>query len=472
MIQMGEQKVMLRTAVTKLYLRLNDFRDRTYSHWRLICLFVPLFASRLLTMTMNIIDAMMVSGVHSGAMSGVSLTSNLQIVFSTIIYAFSIAASIMATQRVGRQDHQGALRIIKQSYVVCYLIALPVGAIFFFFAPQLIELLFGAVDDPLIMEAAIISARYDAISLLLIPLLHSTPIVFTCQGKTKVTLVMNIVANVTNVAGNYLLINVFSLGVDGAKIATLFAHFVNFFVTFAFAHSKSNPMRLTLTPFRDFLPDKTSFKRFFALGLPTGFENNLSDLAKILVTALVTQCGAMAVNANAVAHQLTSLYVMGGCGVGSTLSIVAGHCKGAGKPEEVKYYTRLLILCSMAWQAIFAFFIIVFREPILAGYHVEGETAKLVWELTLPYLILGIPLWTMSYTPPNAFRACGDVRFPMVLAVSTLWICRVGVAYLIFYTLGLGIWSIWAASYVDWLARSICNLIHFKRGRWLEKKAL
>lgn len=463
---------MIRGLFTKIYLYLNNYHHRTYSNWRLLCLFIPLFASRLLTMTINIVDSMMVSGVHSGAMSGVSLTTSISTMFSTLIHAFTVASTIQATQRIGRRDYKGAIMVIKKSYTTSYLVALPVAAVFFFFSPQLIHLLFGAVEDPLIMDAAVLSAKYEAISLLLSPMVNCTVQIFTCQGKTKVTLLMNIIANLTNVAGNYLLINVFSLGVAGAKIATIFSHLVLIFGTLLFACSLKNPLCLRGGSWRDYLPTKDSIKKTFSLGLPTGFENNLSDLAKLLVTSLVALCGAVAVNANTVAHQLTSLYVMGGCAVGSTLSIVSGHCKGAGKHDEVKYYTRFLIVCSMAWQAIFAFFILVFWQPILSGYHVEGETAQLVWELTVPYLLLGIPFWTMSYTPPNAFRACGDVRFPMVLSVSTLWICRVGIAYLIFYAFGLGIWSTWLASYADWMVRSICNFIHFKRGRWLNKELL
>ena len=423
-------------------------------------------------MLISIVDAMMVSGVNSGAMSGVSLTTNITAVFSMFLTGIVTASSILATQRIGKGDYLGAVKEIKKSILISYMIALPLCFVLMFFSPQLILLFFGAVEDPLILEAAMISARYDAVYYLLYPFLICITQVFTCQGKTKVTLVMNVIANLVNVLGNYVMINVVGMGVAGAKMATIFSGVVNIAGTLAFACHKNNPLRFSFDSLRDFLPDWQSVKRVLSLGLPTGFENNLSNFAKLLVTALIAQCGALAVNANSVAHNLTSLFVIGGCAVDGTMSIVVGHCKGAGHEDEVKYFTKYFIFASMAFQAVFAFVILLFLDPLVSGYNATGETAQLAKELTVPYLLVGIPLWTMSYTPPNAMRACGDVKFPMVLAVSTLWICRVGLAYLFYYFISPTIWSIWAASYVDWLVRSIFNFIHLKRGRWLKKKVI
>ena len=48
----------------------------------------------------------------------------------------------------------------------------------------------------------------------------------------------------------------------------------------------------------------------------------------------------------------------------------------------------------------------------------------------------------------------------------------VGFCYLWVLKMGGGLLSIWMGMYLDWAFRSICFMVRFVRGKWLEQKVI
>ena len=54
----------------------------------------------------------------------------------------------------------------------------------------------------------------------------------------------------------------------------------------------------------------------------------------------------------------------------------------------------------------------------------------------------------------------------------SMWVFRVGFCYLWVLKMGGGLLSIWMGMYLDWAFRSICFMVRFVRGKWLEQKVI
>ena len=460
---------MIKDLATRIYRRLDDYGDRTYSKWKIITLLIPLLGERILIRLVGFADSIMVSVVSESAVSAMAMATQFLTIFSEFLNAVGVAACIIETQYVGKGDGASAVKTCKQSFLVGWMLAIPVGAVLILFGRPLLGLIYSGADEAT-LELTFKALRVRALYLLAAPVSMSVTKLFVAQGNTKVTLVLNVVANILNCIGNYVFINFFGWGVEGAAFATVLSTVFVAVSGTVLAASKRNPLRLTFKG--GFKPEKKSFFGIIRLGLPTGLEQNLSNLAKIFVTSLATQCGSAALNANSVAHEITSMFVTFACAVGSAMMIVVGHCKGAGRDDDVRHYTKWLTFTAGAFQLVSAVALFIFMDPLLAGYHLSAETADLVRDLCAPYLIAGIVFWTLSYTVPNAFRACGDVKFTMMISVLSLWVFRVGFAYLIFYLFSPTIYALWIASYIDWGFRSLANVIRLRSGKWLKQKVI
>lgn len=64
------------------------------------------------------------------------------------------------------------------------------------------------------------------------------------------------------------------------------------------------------------------------------------------------------------------------------------------------------------------------------------------------------------------YRAAGDAILPMVVSIGSMWICRLGCAYLLGIYFGWGLLGVWTAMAIDWVFRGIFFMIRFRSGRW------
>ena len=64
-----------------------------------------------------------------------------------------------------------------------------------------------------------------------------------------------------------------------------------------------------------------------------------------------------------------------------------------------------------------------------------------------------------------ALRATGDAKFPMYVNILSMFVCRIGLAYIFAY-LGFGMLGTWFAMFVDWIIKAIVFSVRYKKGLW------
>ena len=105
------------------------------------------------------------------------------------------------------------------------------------------------------------------------------------------------------------------------------------------------------------------------------------------------------------------------------------------------------------------------REAIIAG--MEAESAALCLQMVLAITIAKPLVWVPSFIPAYGFRAAGDVRFSMLTATLTMWLCRVALSVFLMRSAGMGPMGVWIGMFADWTVRSVIFTVHFLRGKWL-----
>ena len=79
---------------------------------------------------------------------------------------------------------------------------------------------------------------------------------------------------------------------------------------------------------------------------------------------------------------------------------------------------------------------------------------------------MGMLIWPLSFTLPQALRAAGDTRFTMVVSSVSMWTMRVGFGILLGRVLGFGVVGIWMAMFADWFLRIAFFLPRFHGHKW------
>ena len=145
---------------------------------------------------------------------------------------------------------------------------------------------------------------------------------------------------------------------------------------------------------------------------------------------------------------------------------VIGRCVGAGDFEQADYYVKKMMKLTYLVNAVCCGLVLATLPLTLRLYGLSRETLKLAAVLVLIHDGIGIILWPASFTLPNVLRAAGDVKFPMVVSISSMIVFRIGLSYVIGVGMGLGAVGVWTAMIVDWIARVLCFAGRYKSGKW------
>ena len=202
--------------------------------------------------------------------------------------------------------------------------------------------------------------------------------------------------------------------------------------------------------------DFAIIKKILYIGIPGGVENGIFQLGRVLVVSIISGFGTIQIAANGVANSLDSM----GCIIGQAMNLamvaVIGRCVGTKDQDQIRYYTKKLMIITYAATAVVNSMILLNLNTILTLYGFSAETMQLAYILVMIHNGMAIFLWPLSFVFPNMLRACNDVRYPMAISVFSMFVFRIGFSYILGVRFGMGAIGVWIAMVIDWIFRIIC----------------
>lgn len=432
-------------------------------------LLIPLVLEQMLSGLMGIADTMMVTRVGDTAISAVSCVDAINTLVLYLLAALATGGTIICSQYLGRRDRENAALAGQQVYLVALCLSLALSGFCLFFRRGLLSLIFGRVEQA-IMDQALVYFLITAVGYPFLALQQTSAAQFRAGGNSTLPMLVTALANAVNIGGNALLIFGFHLGVAGAAIATLASRVINALVLLICQRDPSLPI-----PFRDWRhirPRKGLILTVFRIAVPTGVENGMFQLGRLLVQSTVATLGTTAIAAQAMTFTLDMIQSMPGQAIGLGLLTVAGQCMGAGRVDEVKGYTKKL--CAVSWliQLVFVAGVMLATGPVSALSGLSGPACELTFRLMLAISGAKLLLWVPSFILPYTLRAAGDVAFTAGVSAVSMWVFRVGTSALLCRVLGVGLEGVWIAWFADWAGRVACYIWRYRSGRWQRKNVL
>lgn len=380
-------------------------------------LMIPLVLEQALAITVGMADTMMISSVGEAAVSGVSLVDMLNNLLINILAALATGGTVVTSQFLGAGKESDARRSARQLIVSAALIAVGITALMMTFHRPVLRLFFGRIEEE-VMEDAIIYLLISALSFPFLAVYNSCAALFRSMGNSQITLKVSILMNLINVGGNGFCLFVLHMGVAGVAVPTLVSRAVAAVVLYLLLHNPGYVVHLTRERFH-FEPELV--KRILFIGIPSGIENGIFQLGRVVVVSIIAGFGTVQIAANGVANSLDSM----GCIIGQAMNLamisVIGRCVGAGDLKQVRFYTKKLLGVTYFFTILCNSLMLLFLHQILALYGLGEETTQLAWQLVMIHNGIAMLLWPSSFVLPNMLRACNDVKYTMVVAIFPWW---------------------------------------------------
>ena len=436
-----------------------DFSDRSLRK-----LIIPIVIEQTLAITMGIADTVMVSSCGEAVVSGISLIDQINVLLVSLFTALAAGGSIVVAQFLGHGDDKLVKKASAQLFLAVVFISTLFMLIAILFNNGILNLLYKKIE-PDVFDSASVYFYIVAVSFPFLGIYSSGAALFRAIGNSKLSMNISLIANIINIAGNAVLIYIFNMGAAGAAFATLFSRIISS-ILIAIALIQNKKLSFTVTV----KPDKEMLGKILYISIPTGLENSIFQIGKLIVSTMTAGLGTVVITANAITNSIAGFQNIPSNAIGTGLITVTGQTIGAGDEKTAYKLIGKFLKTSYLYTAFLGVLIFAFPRQICFLYNLSDETTELVVLVLRFNCIMTMLAHTSSFTLPNALRAAGDVRYTMTVAIASMWIFRIGFAYILGLRMGYGLLGLWAAMTIDWLVRSVFYVYRLVSGKWLSHK--
>lgn len=420
----------------------------------------PIILSNLTQILLPIIDGIMVGSIDSNQLAAASLVINIATIPVILCMALPMALSPLVSSALGKSDYNSPLKLLVNGMLVGGLFALVLALIFYFGS----EVVYHLGQD---QEVALLAEGYLVIiGWRLIPVALFVALTNFSEGlgKTKMVMIVNLIALPINVFLNYLLIfgnwGLPALGLNGAGYGTLLTQVI---ILIAFSYYVA-----TSKSFADYRKDLQSafkvdyaiIKDIFRIGLPSGIQYSLENGAFAFSGLMAGWLGAQQQAAHQIGLYISSLTFMISMGICTAGTIRVAFYFGKNDWALVKSIGRSTLILASLIGAVFSFLLILGYDYLPNLFVSESEVIEFAKTVLLMAAIFQLTD-ALQATSAGVLRGIQDVKVPAYLGLVAYWLIGIPFGYLFAFQLDWGVSGLWAGLIVGLSANAFFLTIRF-----------
>ncbi len=426
----------------------------------------PIFIELLLNILISNVDTVMLSWYNETSVGAVGNANQMMFFFIIMFNVIASATGVVVAQYLGAKKTDNMNQIYSLAFIFNVTLGLILSVAAFLLSGGLMDMLNVPEEQ---MADATMYMRIVGGGLFLQAGYNVMVQILRCHGYTRVGMYISLAVNFINIFGNWMFLygplEHLNLGVAGVAISTVVSRTLSLLVAlFIFFKYKIGKLSLrSLFPF-----PKQIFFRMLKIGVPSAGENLAYNIYQLVLLSFINSFGKTASNAKVYSNTLMSFSVVFSNALAQATQIVTGHLVGAGR-EDAAYKRVLKTLKTCLPVAI---------GIATLNFLICPWTLKIFTKSTavVPYvqkvLLVGIFLEigrTTNLVIIGSMKAAGDVLFPVLMGLVSMWGCGILVGHTFGVTLGLGIAGVFMGTAADECLRGVIMFIRWLRGKWRGK---
>ena len=352
----------------------------------LFLLVLPIIIQQGITNFVSLLDNLMVGGLGTHPMSGVSIVNQLIFVFNLTIFGGLSGASIFGTQFFGVGDWKGMRDTFRFKMIFSVLTSAAAILVFVLWAEPLLMIFLENETNTADDIARTLSAAKDYFVIALWGLLPFAVVqtyagTLRETGETVTPMVGGIIAIFVNLVFNYLLIygkfGFPEMGVAGAAFATVLSRFVELFYVVFMTHRHHAKYRFIDGAYRSLRIPAALVKKIAVTGTPLLLNEVLWSLGQTFINSNYASRGIVVIAATNISGTAWNLFCVIMFAMGTAVSILVGQKLGAGDTEGAMDVDIKLLFFTLVSHILVGLAIIAAAPLIPKMYNVEPEVRSL-----------------------------------------------------------------------------------------------
>ena len=434
---------------------------------RVAVITVPALFELVLSQLFTMVDTIMLgrSEISAVAIAAVGLTNNPTNLVRSILIALNVGTTAGVAWAVGAKEHRSANQIARNALMMMGTLGLMLSALLFAFAAPIVRFM-GAGEDTFFYARQYL--RIIALGVFPLSMTFSITASLRGVGQTRLPMTYNLIANMLNVVGNYLLIygklGLPKMGVAGAALSTVISQYIALTLALTTAFRAHTPVQLSLHG--SWRPRLVWIRRILNVGLTSMLEQMIMQVGFIIFARQVSGLGTAVFAAHQIGLSINGLTWMPGQAFGVAATTLVGQSLGAGEKTKATDFVRMIHRMSMCVAVLMAALFLTGSHLIVSLYTTDMQVAALSAGV-LKLIALGMPGICTQLPIAAGLRGARDTKFPLMASMAGIWIFRVMLAGPFIYDFGWGLTGAWMTIVLDQTTRAVVVYTRFRTGRWL-----
>ena len=429
---------------------------------QLIKFATPFLLSNLLQALYSVAD-MIIVGQFCGktGITGVSIGSQINILVTGAAMGLSVGGTVLIAQYGGQKmfgEQRKTIGTMTSLYMI--LAAVLTVAMLLLCDPLLMllntpESAYSEAKDyyNICMGGMVFMFLYNAISGVL-----------RGMGDSKRPLYFVLIAAITNVVLDLILVGKLGMASAGAAWATISAQALSVIISLIYLAKKKFFAEYKLI---DFKISKDKLKPLMQIGLPSSIQSRVVSLSFLTLTALVNSLpnAEVASACQGIGGKINSFAILPGLAISSAISSMAGQNIGAGEFARAK--KTMLTGMVMAFSVSVAVFAVVnlFPEFLIRLFDSEPEVietgARYIRIISFDYLFACI-----MFCLNGLAIAAGNTYIALINAICNGILVRMPVAYFLVKAMDMGFDGVAYAMGFASLIGIVIGAVYVQSGKW------
>lgn len=429
---------------------------------QLIKFATPFLLSNLLQALYSVAD-MIIVGQFCGktGITGVSIGSQINILVTGAAMGLSVGGTVLIAQYGGQKMYGEQRKTIGTMTTLYMILAVVLTVAMMFLCNPLLTLLntpasaYSEAADyyNICMGGMVFMFLYNAISGVL-----------RGMGDSKRPLYFVLIAAITNVVLDLILVGKLGMASAGAAWATITSQALSVIISLIYLIKKKFFAEYKLS---DFKISKDKFKPLMQIGLPSSVQSLVVSLSFLTLTALVNSLpnAEVASACQGIGGKINSFAILPGLAISSAISSMAGQNIGAGEFARAK--KTMLTGMAMAFSISVVVFAVVnlFPEFLIRLFDSEPEVietgARYIRIISFDYLFACI-----MFCLNGLAIAAGNTYVALINAIVNGIIVRMPLAYFLVKAMDMGFDGVALAMGLASIGGIIIGAIYVQSGKW------
>ena len=355
--------------------------------------------------------------------TAVSVGSQVMHMLTVMLLGLAMGTTVCIGQAVGAGDRRRAGRFTGNTITLFFGLSLVLTVILLILRHTLV----GLVSTP--AEAVEGTVAYLTVCFLGVPFITAYNIIssiFRGMGDSKSPMYFVAIACIINIALDYLLMGVFSLGPSGAAIGTTLSQMCSVLIALVVIIKKRMFPGFRL---RDLHLHKTTIASILQVGIPVAVQDGFIQVSFLVITMFANQRGLNDAAAVGIVEKLIGILFLVPSSLLSTVSALSAQNLGAGKPERARQTLRYAICITFSFGLIIAIAMQFAAGAAVSLFTDEAEVVRLGTQYIKSY-VLDCMIAGIHFCCSGFFCACGLSGLSFLHNCISIVVARIPLAWL------------------------------------------